>query len=59
LIDKAKDEKQICREEIEEEVGFEVPLDSIHELASTVSSAGRACTQSLRYPWSSLKQVGL
>jgi len=40
LIDKQKAIKQICKEEIAEEVGYDVPLDGIHELSTCVSSSG-------------------
>jgi len=40
LIDKAKSMTQICKEEIEEEVGYSVPLEKISPLCSAVSSAG-------------------
>ncbi|PNW76364.1 hypothetical protein CHLRE_11g467524v5 [Chlamydomonas reinhardtii] len=50
LIDKDKSNPEICKEEIMEECGFDVPLEGIHEIGVGIASAGtQGCPHIMYY----------
>ncbi|KAG2482692.1 hypothetical protein HYH03_018398 [Edaphochlamys debaryana] len=49
LIDKAKSNVEICKEEILEEVGYDVPLESIRQIGVGIASAGTQGSPHLMY----------